>query len=131
MRPLWTCKLHAAGQSKVVAFVEKKSVYSFLDPSKHMSKPDFPTTQFCFMFETLLLVYQEMEGSALFSLLFQLPRCMVSTARLVLVLRRRSRSLQQEWCPTKLYKLLQPMPHQQQQPVQLRMHSRVTECRET
>lgn len=69
--------------------------------------------------------------STVFSLLFHLPRCMVSTARLVLVLRRHSRNLQQEWCPTKLYKLLQPTPHQQQQPVQLKTRSRVTECRET
>lgn len=69
--------------------------------------------------------------SSTFSLFFHLPRYMVSTAQLVLALKKHSRSSQQEWCPTKLYKLLQPAPRQQQQPVQLKTRSRVTDCRET
>lgn len=124
-------KLCAARQWKVVGFFEVKSIYSFPDPPKDMSKPDFPTTQLSFVFGTLVSPPRNGRLSSTFSLFFHLPRCMVSTAQLVLALRKRSRSSQQEWCPTKLYKLLQPAPRLQQQPVQLKTRSRVTECSET
>lgn len=53
------------------------------------------------------------------------------TARLAPALRKRSRSLPREWCPTKPYRRLQPTPPPQQPPAQLRTPSRVTGCRET
>lgn len=59
----------------------------------------------------------------------RLCRYMDCIAQQVLALRRPSKSLQREWCPTKLSRLRLQMQLQLQQPVQHRTPSRVTRCR--
>lgn len=59
-----------------------------------------------------------------------LCRSMDCIAQQVLALRRPSKSLQREWCPTRLSRLRLQMQLQLQQPVRRRMPSRVTRCRE-
>lgn len=60
---------------------------------------------------------------------FRLCRYMDCIAQQVLALRRPSKSLQREWCPTKLSRLRLQMQLQLQQPVRHRTPSRVTRCR--
>lgn len=61
---------------------------------------------------------------------FCLLRCMDCIAQQVLALRRPSKSLQREWCPTKLFRQQLQMPRPPQQPARRRMPSRVTRCSE-